>query len=71
TIRDPLGPGVVAPAGDCFDVDGHYASSFGSLMNGTASRRDVRFFFIFVLSPYIDALLSLKMPEFTPLTDPT
>jgi sulfoxide reductase heme-binding subunit YedZ len=27
------------------------------------------FFFIFVLSPYLDALLALKMPDFNPLTD--
>ncbi len=28
------------------------------------------FFFIFVLSPYLSALLALKMPELDPLTDP-
>lgn len=28
------------------------------------------FFFIFVLSPYADALLALTMPKFNPLTDP-
>jgi methionine sulfoxide reductase heme-binding subunit len=28
------------------------------------------FFFIFVLSPYADALLALKMPDFNPPTDP-
>lgn len=28
------------------------------------------FFFIFVLSPYADALLTQKTPEFNPLTDP-
>lgn len=27
------------------------------------------FFFIFVMSPYLDALLALKMPDFNPLTD--
>jgi hypothetical protein len=27
------------------------------------------FFFIFVLSPYLDALLALKMPDSSPLTD--
>jgi hypothetical protein len=28
------------------------------------------FFFIFVLSPYADALLALKKPDSNPLTDP-
>jgi len=28
------------------------------------------FFFIFVLSPYVDALLAREMPDFNPLTDP-
>ena len=28
------------------------------------------FFFIFVLSPYVDALLALRLPDFEPLTDP-
>jgi len=34
------------------------------LVDAAASRRDVGFFFIFVLSPYLDALLALKRPDF-------
>lgn len=28
------------------------------------------FFFVFVVSPYVRALLALEMPDFNPLTDP-